>query len=88
MDSPAWLGSGILLRSTSSIPGVVPREGGGDLEFQCHALGFLEAMFGNVHKSQIIEEHTSMPQFCHTPLDVLGGSDDPRNHQAGNGLRI
>ena len=30
----------------------LPHEGGGDLEFQCHALGFLEAMFGNVHKSQ------------------------------------
>ncbi len=43
------VGSRLSLPPTLSLP----REGGGDLEFQCHALGFLEAMFGNVHKRQL-----------------------------------
>ena len=45
---------GVSVETCLSLPPTLslPREGGGHLEFQCHALGFLEAMFANVHKRQ------------------------------------
>ena len=83
LDVERWRCSapGVSVETCLSLPPTLslPREGGGDLEFQCRALGFLEATFGNVHKSQHRRwQSIYLPHLRHTPLarkiHELGGT--------------